>query len=278
MALHRGNLAPTTHSLTPRPPNRPLKIAKLTPCKKPEVAGSAGHCEPGVGRFTDPHPFTCSFFTPYLHCLMFRQYRLPQPSPIQPLSGVKFRFSSGPSRASLRCLCRPAWVSFFFFCLSPVSLSHLFLSGDETSFLSPRVGRCSPIRSQLAHATPTGPVTRLAGVASLPRPLTGHESSHRGESCFPPRTNSPLPLKGEGRDFAHLWGFGFSLAVAFGNRWPQLAHTGPTGRVCCFSGVVSLPGPQNRTQGHTGVSLVFTVFSWYASFAAAPPAGAPGSS
>ena len=97
----------------------------------------------------------------------------------------------------------------------------------------------------------------MGGVASLPRPLTGHESSHRGESCFPPRTNSPLPLKGEGRDFAHLWGFGFSLAVAFGNRWPQLAHTGPTGRVCCFSGVVSLPGSHNRTQGRTGASLDF---------------------
>ena len=37
----------------------------------------------------------------------------------------------------------------------------------------------------------------------------------------------------------------------------QLAHTGPTGRVCCFAGVVSLPGCQNRTQGHTGASLDF---------------------
>ena len=37
----------------------------------------------------------------------------------------------------------------------------------------------------------------------------------------------------------------------------QLAHTGPTGRVCCFAGVVSLPGCQNRTQRHTGASLVF---------------------
>ena len=38
---------------------------------------------------------------------------------------------------------------------------------------------------------------------------------------------------------------------------PQLAHTPPTGRVCCFAGVVPLPGPQSRTQGHTGASLVF---------------------
>ena len=93
MALHWENLSSTTPSLTPRPPNRPLKIAKLTPCKKPEVAGSAGHCEPGVGRFTDPHPFTCSFFTPYLHCLMFRQCRLPQPSPNPSSEWRKIPFS-----------------------------------------------------------------------------------------------------------------------------------------------------------------------------------------
>ena len=204
MALRWENLASTTHSLTPRTENRPLFFGILTPGKKPVATGSAGRCEPGVGRFTDPHPLTCSFFTPYLHCLMFRQYSLPQPSPIQPLSGVKFRFSSGPSHASLRCLCRPAWVSFFFFCLSPVSLSHLFLSGDETSFLSPRVGRCSPIRSQLAHTTPTGPVTRLAGVVSLPG-LQNRTQGHTGASLgFLSRTSSPLPLKGEGRDFAHL--------------------------------------------------------------------------
>ena len=160
----------------------------------------------------------------------------------------------------MRCLCRTGRACFFLFCLSPVSLNRLFLSGDETSFLSPGVGCCPRIRSQLGHTPPTGLVWGLGGVASLPRPLTGHESSHRGESCFPPRTNSPLPLKGEGRDFAHLWGFGFSLAVAFGNRWPQLAHTGPTGRVCCFSGVVPLPGSHNRTQGRTGPNLVSPSF------------------
>ena len=47
MASLWENLAFTTPSLTPRPQNRPLKIGKLTPCKIPGVAGSAGHCEPG---------------------------------------------------------------------------------------------------------------------------------------------------------------------------------------------------------------------------------------
>ena len=46
-----------------------------------------------------------------------------------------------------------------------------------------------------------------------------------------------------------------SLSSCLGNCWPQPAHTAPTGLVWCFAGVVSLPGPQNRTQGHTGPSL-----------------------
>ena len=37
----------------------------------------------------------------------------------------------------------------------------------------------------------------------------------------------------------------------------QLAHTSPTRLVTRFADVVPLPGPQNRTQGHTGASLVF---------------------
>ena len=39
--------------------------------------------------------------------------------------------------------------------------------------------------------------------------------------------------------------------------------------------VLLLPGSQNRTQGHTGSSLGFTVFSWCASFAAVPLTAAP---
>ena len=53
---------------------------------------------------------------------------------------------------------------------------------------------------------------------------------------------------------------GLLSAVAFGNRWPQLGHTGPTGPVRGFAGVVPLPGLQNRTQGHTGANLVSPSF------------------
>ena len=61
MALHWENPASTTHSLTPRLQNRPLIFEILTPREKPVATGSAGRCELGVGRFTDPHPLTCSF-------------------------------------------------------------------------------------------------------------------------------------------------------------------------------------------------------------------------
>ena len=64
MALRWENLASTTHSLTPRTENRPLFFGILTPCEKPGATGSAGRCEPGVGRFTDPHPLTCCEITP----------------------------------------------------------------------------------------------------------------------------------------------------------------------------------------------------------------------
>ena len=77
MAQHWENPPSTTPSLTPSPSNRPLIFWILTPRKKPGAAGSAGRCEPGVGRFTDPHPLTCSFFTPPFYGSMFGLYEQP---------------------------------------------------------------------------------------------------------------------------------------------------------------------------------------------------------
>ena len=59
---------------------------------------------------------------------------------------------------------------------------------------------------------------------------------------FLPRTSLPLPLKGEGRDFVHLWSFGFSLAVACGNCWSQLAQQGQSRAL-----LMSLPYPASKT-------------------------------
>ena len=55
-----------THGLTHGVFYRPTLFACTEIPKKPEATGSAGRCEPGVGRFTDPHPLTCFFFTPSL--------------------------------------------------------------------------------------------------------------------------------------------------------------------------------------------------------------------
>ena len=53
-----------THSLTHGAFYRPTLFAEGKIPKKPEATGSAGRCEPGVGRFTDPHPLTCYSFSP----------------------------------------------------------------------------------------------------------------------------------------------------------------------------------------------------------------------
>ena len=55
-----------THGLTHGVFYRPTLFACTEIPKKPEATGSAGRCEPGVGRFTDPHPLTCCYFTPSL--------------------------------------------------------------------------------------------------------------------------------------------------------------------------------------------------------------------
>ena len=138
MALHWENPAFTTPGLTPRPQNRPLKIGKLTPCKNPGVAGSAGHCEPGVGRFTDPHPLTCSFFTPSFCWLMFWLCALSSAlSKSVLLVEENSAFHRAQSHASIRCPCRPSWACFFLFLPIPQFFSATSLSGGEISFLSP---------------------------------------------------------------------------------------------------------------------------------------------
>ena len=178
MALHRENPAFTTHGLTPRPQNRPLKIAKLTPCKNPVATGSAGHCEPGVGRFTDPHPFTCSSFTPYLHCFMFGQCRLPQlsPSPSSEWRIISFSIEANP------------------------------------------VPQCA------AFAEPAGPAFSFSAYLRFLSTASLRVETH--------------------------W---FPLTLG----WPLSLDSLTTG-----SHATSLPGPQNRTQGHTGASLALISFSW----------------
>ena len=159
------------------------------------MTGSAGRCEPGVRRFTDPHPLTCYNIAPSFCWLMFGLCSLPSAlsKPVL-LVEENFAFQRGLSFASMRCPCRPGRACFF---LSACSLSLLFDFPHERS----------PV---LFHRKRR--ILRIRGLLS---------------------------------------------AVACGNCWPQLAHTPPTGPVWGFAGVAPLSGLQNRTQGHTGASLVF---------------------
>lgn len=113
-------------------------------------------------------------------------------------------------------------------------------------------------------------------VRSSTRLSKPHTGSHRCEFGFFLQNEFTLPLKGEELGIVCLVRRSFhaekpgafpqekrdasypraSLAVAFGNCWPQLAHTPPTGPVRGCAGVTSLPGFQNRTQGRTGAGLV----------------------
>ena len=123
----------------------------------------------------------------------------------------------------MRCLCRTGRACFFLFCLSPVSLNRLFLSGDETSFLSPGVGCCPRIRSQLGHTPPTGPVWGFAGVVSLAG-LQNRTQRHTGPSLFfLPKTSLPLPLNGDGLGTIFFGLLGLPCSFTTGSHWPNRA-------------------------------------------------------
>ena len=255
MALHWEDSAFTTPSLTPRPQNRPLKIGKLTPCKIPGVAGSAGHCEPGVGRFTDPHPLTCSFFTPSLRCFMFGLCE----RPLQARPSLLFPFLP-------------------FFC-------PLVLSSAWMGLAFPHPGSpLSWIRSQLGHTALTGPITCFAGVRFPARFSKPHTGPHRAGFGFsPPKQTHPSPFRGRGwvspvlgllefscreaRCFSAgkdgyfvSEGFSRQLPVATaGHSWPNRAGLGL--RWCRFPTPPS-DRPQIAAQGRVWLSLSFSGALW----------------
>ena len=175
-----------------------------------------------MGRFTDPHPLTCSFFTPYLHCLMFRQCRLPQPSP-NPFSEWRIIFSiEGYPMPQIVAFAGPAGPFFLFlpFFFPPV-LSPAWMGLVFSHPGSP----LSRIRPQLPHTPPTGPVWGFGGVAPLPG-LQNRTRVLTGPSLFfLPQNQLTPPPKGGGA------GYRFSWVCWVCPARPQLPHTAPTGLV-----------------------------------------------
>ena len=198
MALRWENLASTTHSLTPRTENRPLFFGILTPGKKPGATGSAGRCERGVGRFTDPHPLTCSFFTPSLRCFMFGLCEWP----LRALLGLLFPF--------LPFICPPV--------LSPAWMG----------WLSPIPFRRCP---GFAHNWPTRLQQGWSGASlvSFLYPVLKLAKNRRtgGSLVFLPKTSLPLPLKGEGLGIACLGFVGFAPLVHNRVTLAQQGRSGP---------------------------------------------------
>ena len=153
----------------------------------------------------------------------------------------------------MHCLCRPDRACFFFFCLFPASLSRLSPSGD--ALVSSHLGLAT------AHGFAHNRLTRLqqgrqpVSLVLLPylAPKTAHRPSRGRIHFFSPERVYPPPLGG-GAGYLLSWVRRVCPARS------KLTHTGPTGRVCCFSGVVPLPGSHNRTQGRTGPNLVSPSF------------------
>ena len=114
------------------------------------------------------------------------------------------------------------------------------------------------IRPQLAHTPPTGLVWGFAGVVSLSCPQTCQKSPHRSKFGFSPQNELTPPPKGGGACIAFLGFVEFALLVY--NRPTRLKRGGFGASLVSFP----YPVPKNCTQGHTGPSLVLTVFSWNA--------------
>ena len=111
----------------------------------------------------------------------------------------------------------------------------------------------------------------FAGVVPLSVFNTAHSAS-QGKFLFCVQNEVTPPPKGGGA------GYHLSWVGRVGSVRSKLGHAGSTGPTLFLAGVASLPGPQNRTQGHTGPSLILTAVSWCASFAVVSLTGAPGGS
>ena len=146
------------------------------------------------------------------------------------------------------CLCRSARACFFlflpFFCpfvLPPAWRGWLSLI---------QVRRCSGFAHSWVTLAQQG--RQPVSLVLLPylAPKTAHRPSRGRIHFFSPERVYPPPLGG-GAGYLLSWVRRVCPARS------KLTHTGPTGLVWGFAGVVPLPGSQNRSQGRTGASLGF---------------------
>ena len=164
----------------------------------------------------------------------------------------------------------PAGPAFSFSALSPLSLNHL--SEWRRNQFSLRRGCPLPPDSRTTGSPgPNGASLVPCWCRSPTRLSKPHTGSHRPSLVFSPQDELTPPPKGGGAGITHLSWIG---QVGFVRS--KLDHAGSTGPTLFLAGVVPLPGLQNCTRGHTGPSLVFTVFFSHLFSVASQPAAAPG--
>ena len=178
----------------------------------------------------------------------------PQP---RPLRGEKHPFPSRSSCASMRYLCRPNWVCFFFSAF-PQFLASTSLEWRQNQFslswgLTAAPGFAHNRLTRLQQGRQPVSLVLLPYLA----PKTAHRPSRGRIHFFSPERVYPPPLGG-GAGYLLSWVRRVCPARS------KLTHTGPTGPTLFLAGVASLPGPQNRTQGHTRPSLILTAVFWCA--------------
>ena len=94
----------------------------------------------------------------------------------------------------------------------------------------------------------------FAGVLFPYPDLKTAQSTSQAEFRFCVQNEITPPPKGGGA------GYHLSWVGRVGSVRSKLGHAGSTGLTLFLTGVVPLPGPQNRTQGHTGARLVSPPF------------------
>ena len=147
-------------------------------------------------------------------------------------------------------LCGLAWACFFLFCLSLDFLAIFLRVETKLFFPHPRL-------LLLLGSSTTAPLGSNRACLGLcwyrfPTPFPDPpQIATGGRVWFPPleRAHSS-PLRGRGWFLLNLGFFGFAGLV---HNWVTLAQQG---RFCPLLVSVSLPGFQNRTQGHTEPSFV----------------------
>ena len=146
-----------------------------------------------MGRFTDPHPLTCSFFTPPFCCLMFRQCE--PPSTLFPPTFEWRRISSSivaipyfnvlPVQACLGLL----FLFLFLPALCPFCLNfhqreaRCFSAGKDGYFVSEGFSWQLPVATA-AHNCPTRLQQGLFGASVVSFPYPALKTSHRAEFDF----------------------------------------------------------------------------------------------